>query len=93
MDHQQLTKEQTYEALALAHARAQQRGGKNQTSLPTIKPGSVGWIRWELYFRNHLGFEPIAMKRIRWGVSQEMTVPDDLPEQFDGSYQFLGNQN
>ena len=80
-------REATYGQLAMAHARSKGMGGKNQPPLPTIKPGTPEWAAWAVYFRSHLGFEPIAMKRVRMELSEEFTVPDNLPKQFDGSYQ------
>lgn len=79
-------REQTYGALALAHAKSKGLGGKNQPPMPTIKPDTPEWQAWARYFVSHLGFEPVAMKRVRLGMSQEFTIPDKLPELFDGSY-------
>lgn len=79
-------KEQTYGALAQAHARMKGWGGKNQPPMPTIKLGTPEWAAWTRYFVTHLGFEPVAMKRVRQGLSQEFTVPDKLPQDFDASY-------
>ncbi len=81
-----LKKEQAYGQLALAHARMNGMGGQHQPDLPTIKPDTPEWQAWAQYFVNHLGFEPVAMKRVRQGMSKEMTVPDKLPELFDASY-------
>ena len=89
MDDKNLAKEQTYGMLALAHARAHQMGGVNQPHLPTIEQGSPEWQAWQRYFIEHLGFEPIAMKRVIWGQSRCMTVPEQWPHDFDGSYQIL----
>ena len=87
LDDRAIRKEQTYGQLAFEHAKMKGRGGKNQPPLPTIKPETAEWSAWQRYFIEHLGFEPIAMKRIAWGMSKEMTVPDQWPEQFDASYQ------
>ena len=92
MDDKNLAKEQTYGMLALAHARAHQMGGVNQPHLPTIEQGSLEWQVWQRYFMEHLGFEPVAMRRIRWGLSQKMTVPSIHPDDFDGSYRVAGNE-
>ena len=81
-----MEKELTYGSLALAHAKAKGLGGKNQPPLPTIRPDTPEWQAWTRYFVSHLGFEPVAMKRVRQGMSQLMTVPDKSPEMFDGSY-------
>lgn len=82
----QAKKETTYLKLALAHARSSQRGGGSQEPLPTISKGMPEFEVWRRYFVDHLGFEPIAMARVRQGLSQEMTVPAERPEEFDGSY-------
>jgi hypothetical protein len=82
----QAAKETTFLKLALAHARTTQRGGPQQEPLPTISPKTPEFEAWRRYFVDHLGFEPIAMKRVRLGYSQEMTVPAERPEEFDGSY-------
>jgi hypothetical protein len=86
-----LDKEQTYGALAMAHAKATKRGGKNDPPLPIIEPGTAGWNAWARYFIDHLGFEPFAMKRIRLAEKGQMTVPAERPEDFDGSYAPRGN--
>lgn len=87
-----IQKEKTYGELALAHARSKGLGGKNQPALPTIKPGTAEWSAWVGYFKEHLGFIPVAMKRVEAGLSQEMTVPDRWPDQFDGSFVSNGEQ-
>lgn len=77
---------QTYGALALAHAKSKGLGGKNQPPLPTISPDTPEWEAWRKYFVGYLGFEPLQMRRVSSGQSQEMTVPDTWPQQFDGGY-------
>lgn len=87
LDRATLTKEATYGRLALAAARSKQLGGEGQPSLPTITLGTPQWREWERYFNGHLGFDPVAMKRVRGGIgSGEMTVPAEWPQEFDGSY-------
>jgi hypothetical protein len=82
----ELRKEQTYGKLAMEHARITGRGGKNQPDLPVIKPDSAEWEDWQRYFVQYLGFEPLAMKRVRWGLSKSVTVPSERPEDFDAGY-------
>ena len=66
-------KEITYRKMAVAHARIKQMGGKGETPLPTIAPGTSQWFAWQRYFIDHLGFEPYAMKRVTYReLSQEL---------------------
>lgn len=81
-----IAREKIYGANALTYAKKSGRGGNGQPPLPTIKPNTPDWDAWRQYFVEHVGFEPIAMQRIKAGWSSEMTVPADRPEQFDGSY-------
>jgi hypothetical protein len=85
-----LKKETAYGQLAQAHASIKKRGGKGEPPLPAIKLNTAELDAWRRYFVEHLGFEPLAMKRLVWGLSKEMTVPDDWPENFDGSYRARG---
>lgn len=86
MQKDQAQKEAAYGKLALAHARVTGRGGDGQEPLPTIHPGMPEWSAWARYFKDHQGFEPIAMMRVRKGMSQLMTVPAQWPDEFDGSF-------
>ena len=90
LDDKTIQLEQSYGQLALAYAKAKQIGGKNQPQMPIIKPETPEWSAWQRYFVECLGFEPLAMKRIRWGMSQMMTVPAQWPEDFDVSYRNAG---
>lgn len=75
-------KERDYGKAALDYVRK-----NNLTQLPTIKPKTPQWTPWRLYFLSHLNFLPSIMQtREHWGDG-EMTVPAELPEQFDSSYQ------
>jgi len=85
----QIEKEKIYLQLALAHSKSKGMGGKSQPLLPTIKPETAEWNAWQRYFVEHLGFEPLAMKRVRWELSKEFTVPEKWPEDFDASYRRL----
>ncbi len=60
--------------------------GKKDEIFPTIKLGSPEWRRWEAYFREYLGFDPLAMQRVRAERQESMTVPTQWPEWFDSSY-------
>lgn len=60
--------------------------GWKEEFLPTIELGTDEWAAWERYFREYLGYDPIAMKRIRMGSSERMTVPTQYPEWFDTEY-------
>ncbi len=53
---------------------------------PTIEPESREWLGWERYFREYLGFDPLAMQRVRMKLQKSMTVPTQWPEWFDSSY-------
>src|SRR5262245_56997002 len=59
-------------------------------NLPTISPGSEEWSDWERYFRDHLGWEPYAMKLARTGQIASMTVPTQWPQWFDDSFSAEG---
>ena len=55
-------------------------------TFPTIQPGMPEWPAWEEYFVRHLGFEPLAMYRVRTRQQQLMTVPDQWPQWFDPGF-------
>jgi hypothetical protein len=67
---------------------AKLRAAKDLTPLTVIEPGSAEWGAWDRYFRDYLGFESLAMKRVRWGQSKwgSVTVPTQWPEWFDSEY-------
>lgn len=44
------------------------------------------WESWGSYFKEYLGFEPLAMRRTRFNQQQCMTVPTQWPEWFDSNY-------
>ena len=82
-----LEKEKIYGRLAIAHAQKTERGGKDREPLLTIKLGMPEWAAWQKYFHQHMGFEPLAMTRAETGLgSGEMTVPEQWPQEFNGSY-------
>lgn len=88
MDDRTRAKEADYGAKATAYCKQMMQGHtKGEAIFPIIKPDSAEWNAWERYFLEHLGFEPLAMKRVRWGMQQSMTVPSQWPEWFDNSYQ------
>ena len=75
-------KEREYGEAALKHVRQNQL-----TQLPTIQPKTPEWNAWQTYFVSHRNFLPYIMQRIEDGMGGgEMTVPAELPEQFDTSY-------
>lgn len=77
-----ITKE-NYDARAMAFI---QREGTDKNKLPTISPGSPEFAAWERYFQDHLGFRPWALKAVKWGEIEKMTVPAQWPEWFDTNY-------
>lgn len=85
--NQAARKEAAYAQLALQHAQTTGKGGTGEEPLPVIEPGTAHWDAWERYFREHLGFDPMVMKRVRWGLSNSVTVPSEWPQDFDPSYQ------
>ena len=81
-----LNKEIAYGKAALAHIIKHQRGGWMQQQCPALHRRTPQFEAWHKYFRDHLGFEPYAMRRVRIGIGQAFTVPADWPWQFDASY-------
>lgn len=77
-----ITKE-TYDARAMAFV---QREGTDKNKLPTIAPGSPEFGAWEAYFRDHLGYQPWALKAVKSHQIERMTVPAQWPEWFDTDY-------
>lgn len=89
MDSKTRKREAEYGRRALEYTanqlKVQGKSPKDQI-FPTIQPGSPEWQRWEAYFREYLGFDPLAMRRVRFGQQQSMTVPTQWPEWFDSNY-------
>lgn len=57
--------------------------------LPTISPGSQEWDEWREYFERHLGWVPVAMRKIIDRAPDAplvMTVPTQFPQQFDMTF-------
>ena len=75
-------KEREYGQMALDYVRRTQL-----PQLPTIRPNTPEWSAWRRYFVEHLGFLPYIMQLREDFGDGEMTVPAELPEKFDGSYQ------
>ena len=65
--------------------KIQDRNTKDQI-FQAIEQGTTEWQSWEKYFKEYLGFEPLAMRRTRYNEQRSMTVPAQWPEWFDSSY-------
>ena len=75
-----------YVQRALEHCLAQvDRGGIH----PTISQGMPEWDEWLVYFDQHLGYRPVALRRVMAGDGKnaDYTVPELHPEWFDSDYQ------
>lgn len=51
-----------------------------------IDRGSPEFEAWATYFVKHLGWEPWALKAVRMGTIEAMTMPAQWPEWFDTSF-------
>ena len=85
MDERTRKLEADYGKRAMAYCENQKKLDSKAT-FPTIKQGMPEWQSWETYFRNYLGFDPLAMKRVRADQQKSMTVPTQWPEWFDSEY-------
>jgi hypothetical protein len=60
--------------------------GEKQSPAKAITPKDPAWLAWRTYFAVHLRAEPKAVQMVLRGLISSLTVPCELPENFDLSY-------
>lgn len=74
------------DGLAYISRNTRMENGQKVSPTMAITPRDPAWLAWRTYFAVHLGCEPAAVKMVLRRQIPSLTVPCELPENFDLSY-------
>jgi hypothetical protein len=74
------------DGLKYINQNTKMENGQKVTSARAITPKDPTWLAWRTYFAVQLGVEPWTVREVLSGSVPSLTVPCELPENFDLSY-------